>query len=359
MPRTFSTSDLSPDRQISWWQEVLSEIYYKLEVYSSHTDELWGRIVEYDLDELSITRFSADEQRVLRTSSRIANDDDDSFVLVMPYREHLYYSQAGRNGVLASGGYVLVQTREFYELSCPDGFENITIKMPARLLRQRLPFVEDHCACAFPNDAKMAAIVADFTRWIVAHRVDMSKELAAQMAGQLVDMVAALLESETRGADGACSNPSQLRLRKSIQDYTREHMLDPELSACGVARTFGISPSYLHRIFRPAGMSFWRWVMESRLQRAYEDLTHPTSAHTTIASIAYANGFTSQAHFSTLFRRQFGLSPREARELVRNPSSNGAMAHRFRPSGARRGAAKPRPPGTSDRPLGEFRESRK
>lgn len=319
MARTFNTSLLPAERQVAWWQEVMSEVYYKVDVYSSHTDGLRGQIVEHELDALSITFFSADNQRVLRTSSKIVADDDDSFVLVIPKREHLFYSQAGRNGFLPPGDGVLVQTQAFYELSCPDDFENITIKMPARLLRQRIPFAEDHCARAYPTDHAMTAIISDFAHWIVEHRETMPEPLVAPMAGQLVDMVAALLESEARQAEDL-DRPTHHQLRMRIEAYAREHMFEPELNARRVAEAVGISPSYLHRLFRPAGISFWRWVIENRLQRAYEMLTHPAYAQRSIAQIAYGSGFANQAHFSHLFRKQFGLPPRDARARAHDTS---------------------------------------
>ena len=47
MARTFTPSLLPAERQISWWQEIMSEVYYKLEVYSDHTEDLRGHIVEH------------------------------------------------------------------------------------------------------------------------------------------------------------------------------------------------------------------------------------------------------------------------------------------------------------------------
>ncbi len=316
MSQTFSTLDQPADRQISWWQGVLSEIYYNLEVMSDHSDGLRGKIVEDEFDGLSITRFAADRQRVMRTSRRIALDDDDFLVLVFPRNKQLYYSHAGRNGFVEPGGYVMVQTRSFYELTCPDDFSNLTVRVPAERLRQRLPFAEDHCACAFPNDMRMARFVAEFADWMMERREEMPEALRRQMGSQLEELVVALLVSEAE-QDAGPERPGVPQLRRRIEAYTREHLFDAELSAQAVAEAFGISTSYLHRLFRTADTSFWHWVLANRLQEAYERLTHPNYAHCTIAEIAYASGFSHQAHFSTMFRRHFGVAPREAQSLAR------------------------------------------
>ncbi len=315
MTQTFTTLDQPEHRQISWWQEVLSEVYYNLEVDRGPSEGLRGKIIEDQFPGLAITRFAADGQRVMRTSARIAADDDDYLVLVFPRREPLYYSHAGRNGFVEPGGYVLVQTRAFYELSCPDGFQNLTIKVEAERLRRRLPFAEDHCACAFPNDQRMASLVIDFADWLMDHHAEMPPAVCRQMSGQLEELIVTLLGAE---ADDARSldRPDVPHLRRRIESYVREHLTDPDLSAKGVAEAFGISPSYLHRLFRSADTSFWHWVLGNRLQQAYERLTHPNYAHNSIAEIAYASGFSHQAHFSTMFRRRFGAAPRDARMVA-------------------------------------------
>ncbi len=317
MGRVFTTDNQPSPKQLAWWQEVLSDIYYKVDVYSDHTDGLHGKIVEQVVGDVSITHFSADSQRVLRTREKIAADDDDAFVLVIPRREPLYYNQSGRNGFAPPDSYVLVQTKEYYELSCSDSFQNVTVKMPAAMLCGRLPLAEDHCAGAYPNDPVMARIIRDFVLWVADHHSVLPPKLANEMGVQIIDMVAAMLESEVEPEKSVCGRRSN-EFRKRIQRYVGENLLDPDLTPSSIAKAFGISTSYVHRLFRPVGLTPGRWIMQNRLQRGYEMLTNHADLHRSIAEIAYASGFSSQAHFSTAFRRQFNVAPREARKVARD-----------------------------------------
>ncbi len=316
MDRAFTTTDRPPGAQLRWWQEVLSDVYYNVEVHSSHRDGLYGRIVEHEIGCASVTSFAADQQRVLRSRRRIAMDSEDSFVLVMPTRQPLFYSQAGRSGYRSPGSYVLVNTQSFYELACPDGFANITVKLPAAKLRQRLPDAEDHCAAAYPADQRLAAVLRDYALWLVGQRKALPARLAESFSEQLLDLLVALLESE-REEERDRTSPAAVALRRRICSYLQEHLYEPELSPTRVAEAFGISTSYLHRLFRPAGMTLGRWISANRLQRGYEMLTLPRHGQRSIAEIAYAVGFTSQAHFSEAFRRQFGTAPSQARLRAR------------------------------------------
>ncbi len=316
MVRVFTTDKRPNHKQVAWWQEILSDVYYKVEVCTEHTDSLRGKIVEQAVGDVSITHFSADSQRVLRTREKIAADDD-AFVLVFPRREQLYYNQGGRNGFVPPGSYVLIQTKEYYELSCPDSFCNVTIKMPAAELHERLPMAEDHCASAYPNDPVMGRIIHDFVLWVANHHDILPPGLAKRMGSQIIDMVAAMLESEVDLDRGLCERRS-IQLRRRVQHYMRENLLDPNLTPSSIAEAFGISASYVHKLFRPSGITPGRWIKQNRLQRGYETLTHRANSHLSIAEIAYASGFSSQAHFTTAFRRQFSVTPREARKFARD-----------------------------------------
>jgi len=316
MAREFNTADKPPPRQLSWWQEILSDVYYNVEVLSPHHEGLFGLIVEHDFGRASITEFTADNQRVLRTRSRIAMDDDDSFVLVMPLQGPLFYNQAGRSGFCDTGSYVLGQTRDFYELSCPDGFSNVTVKLPGDMVRARVPNAEDHCARAFQPQPDMGSLVRDYAVWLLQHRPAMPDALATQMSDQLLDLLAALLASEADG-QGEAALPAAQKMRRRIQAYLNEHLFDPDITPARVAEAFGISVTYLYQIFRPGGVPLGRWIVSNRLQRGYELLTLPRHQGLSIAEIAYAIGFNSQSHFSDAFRRQFGVTPSRARTAAR------------------------------------------
>jgi AraC-like DNA-binding protein len=58
-----------------------------------------------------------------------------------------------------------------------------------------------------------------------------------------------------------------------------------------------------------------------RLERCARDLLDPALAHEPIGEIAARWGITNPAHFSRLFRAQFGLSPSEYRAVGRPPDA--------------------------------------
>lgn len=310
--REFSTLSYPEEKQLGIWREIMSDVYYSLEIQRNRIDGLRARIRQFDIGDVSITNFDADQQRVFRTRSRISGDPDDSFVFVMPARKELYFSQNGRSGFVKPGGYVLVSTSEFYELSCPDGFMNWTVKIPGDAFRKRLPCVDDFTACRFKNNPRMAYIAR---KYLVSLGMAFGSETppnASSLARNLIDMLALVIESEVEDCSG--ETQSQLRIRRRIMTYIRDHIDDPNLTPRSIADANGISVSYLYKLFSACNMTVGSFIIAERLQLAYERLSVGGHARSTVAEIAYSSGFSNLSHFSRVFREKYSISPSAVRK---------------------------------------------
>lgn len=312
--KSFSTSGFASGKQLSAWQEIMSDVYYNLEIKCPLDDGLRGLIREFDIGPVSVTSFDSDEQRVLRTRSRIAADPDDSFVFVMPIRRDLYYCQQGRSGIVAPGGYVLISTSEFYELSCPDGFVNWTVKMPGDALRHRIPNVDDFCACHFPNNRQMAHVFGQFVSGVAQSFAQTSVPNPTALANSLLDLLALVLRSETAN-DADSHRRSSIQLRRRIHHYIRDEFRDPELGPGAIAKKHGISVSYLYKLFENNGETVRQSIIHQRLQWAYEQLALDEKRSWSVAELAYAAGFRNVSHFSRAFAERYHIPPSAVRNL--------------------------------------------
>ena len=108
---------------------------------------------------------------------------------------------------------------------------------------------------------------------------------------------------------GALSDGQCRKLRRHIDERLGEELRLAELAAlCGLAeRQFSI-------LFRRAfGKPVHRYVLEQRLAQGARWLANGSYD---IAEIALRTGFSSQSHFTTMFRRTYGMTPRRyARSL--------------------------------------------
>jgi len=99
------------------------------------------------------------------------------------------------------------------------------------------------------------------------------------------------------------------RLRR-VTDYIQEH-LDQNLTLAQLGAVVCMSPFHFARLFqRTTGMPPHRFVVRARIDRA---LTLLTVHESPIGGIARAVGFRTASHFSTVFRRITGITPRAYR----------------------------------------------
>jgi AraC-like DNA-binding protein len=100
------------------------------------------------------------------------------------------------------------------------------------------------------------------------------------------------------------------RMVEDVKAYLGEHFRQP-LTLCGIARNVGYSPYHLARIFkRGVDLPIHRYLNQIRLRAAVEELLDGAES---LSRLALDLGFASHSHFSSAFRREFGIPPSRVR----------------------------------------------
>ncbi len=98
--------------------------------------------------------------------------------------------------------------------------------------------------------------------------------------------------------------------RASLQRVL-EHMrihLDQDLSVPALAAVAHMSPFYFSRLFKQStGLSPHQYLLRQRIRRAKELLA---DGRRRVAEVSYELGFPHQSHFTTVFRKLVGMTPR-------------------------------------------------
>jgi two-component system response regulator YesN len=106
------------------------------------------------------------------------------------------------------------------------------------------------------------------------------------------------------------SCPSRPEIKRA-QAYIDAH-LETDLSLSSVAAQVGLSSYYLSHLF-PAeiGIPFSEYVIERRLKQAKKLLK---TTNLKIYEAAYKAGFPNYRYFSLVFKKRFGITPKECRK---------------------------------------------
>jgi AraC family transcriptional regulator len=95
------------------------------------------------------------------------------------------------------------------------------------------------------------------------------------------------------------------RLRR-VLDYMHSH-LGEELSLRQLAAVVQLSPHHFAACFKQStGVAPYQYVLRQRIATAQHLLAE---THLSLAEVAYRLGFSSQAHFTTVFRQHIGTTP--------------------------------------------------
>jgi AraC family transcriptional regulator len=95
-------------------------------------------------------------------------------------------------------------------------------------------------------------------------------------------------------------------------DYVEAHLAE-DLSLFTVAAQAGLSPSHLTReLRRVSGLAPHQYVLRRRAERARVLLDRRDHS---VGDVAFAVGFSSQAHLTLVFRKVFGITPGAYRTL--------------------------------------------
>ncbi len=160
----------------------------------------------------------------------------------------------------------------------------------------------------------LAAVVRDQMIASLDEAPYMTAEQRIAAVGVAADMALVVLQSARFGA----VDPEQLGegLYRSAVAVIERACVDPGLSPEQVALAVGCSRATLYRLFARNDQGVSETIWTARLERARRELHSAAGIGLTIGDIALRSGFSDLSSFGRMFKRRFGMSPREARRTL-------------------------------------------
>ncbi|WP_067901686.1 helix-turn-helix domain-containing protein [Nocardia vaccinii] len=111
---------------------------------------------------------------------------------------------------------------------------------------------------------------------------------------------------------------TKVELIATVRYFISKNLADPALDPASIAAALHMSVRNLHRIFNEADTSISREIRTQRLRRFAECLRNPTLRNENIGVLASQWGIFGASKLSRQFRMEYGMSPREYREMHRS-----------------------------------------
>jgi AraC-like DNA-binding protein len=205
-----------------------------------------------------------------------------------------------------------------------DGFKVQTVGFQRETLLPVLPDLEDRVLARVPGEHPALRILDAYLPLACTTEVLRDPAKASEASENLRDVVAVAFGTRRSLRRDALRRGYSNARRVVMMDWVRKRAADPALSVQSAAAEMKVSERTLQEVFHCASTTFSDFVVEERLELAWEALTDPCQAQRSILSIALDAGFSDISYFNRRFRGRYGCTPSEARagEFVEQRRAN-------------------------------------
>jgi len=242
------------------------------------------------------------------------------FVLAFPHAGSFVLHTEGRSDLIDEGSVALFNAGEPYRTSHPHGCgdRGSTLVLPRAVLADILSEWDPEAPFRNGNLLSVAAVSPPAAYWrqrlLVArlgHGDGIDPLEAEETALGIVREVLAALRLPRRGRARRGGGSRGREIAEDARSHLRGAFPEP-LGLAELSARLRVSPFQLCRAFRAhTGVPLHRYRTSLRLKAAIERL-----AGADLAGLAFDLGFASHSHFTSAFRREFGMTPSAARRLL-------------------------------------------
>ena len=313
VPLKLDTVDLPVDRRVDTWRDVMWGLCSPMTCETGDQESFGARVTATEIGPLGLRQMWSDPYRGRQTASTLAQAKKSLYVLTVTIGGGFSMTQFGRQIDLGLRNATLHSTMDELESVHDEPSSALIITVPADNLKQRIAIPEEHCALPISQDDPSASIFFEFLGSVVRQHERLSGAQRNAVAETLLDLFAMMLVSDTLHTSNTVPavRASHLRRAKAFAD-TNLHC--PDMTPGSIAEAIGISTRYLHELFKEEPCTVGLWLRVRRLTKARNALADHRFMSLSVAEIGYRHGFRSNAHFTTSFKNEFGITPKRWRD---------------------------------------------
>ncbi|MEW6256116.1 MAG: AraC family transcriptional regulator [Pseudomonadota bacterium] len=321
----WTTDEIAPHDRFAHWREVRARNIYGVTAELAPKERLGfrGAFSVLEIGGAAVLgEMRASAYEVTRGPADIARASSDSLCLYEQTGGACWFATDGGEFIVREGELALSHSDLPYRTRpvTPLGYHLRLVKIPFAECKVFAASPGELVARKLPAQAGIGALFAAYFRSYIAQAPHLSGH-EAQTATQTLVQLAFL----ARGLVVAREEPARDAVRAARLERARQivetHLCRPDLRPAMVSAALAISVRQLHLLFAPTGVSFARYVLARRLERARMllALNHRRS----VLDIALDCGIDSPSVFYRGFRSAYGMSPTDYRRSLCAPSEKG------------------------------------
>ncbi|GFE21136.1 hypothetical protein Sliba_15890 [Streptomyces nigrescens] len=255
-----------------------------------------------------------------RTPRLIRQSDPENYHVTLPIAGSVGVTHAGREAVHGPREMHVADTSQPFH--CVTGaLQAVGLEVPRKLVPLRKERADLLLTRRLPAEEGYGSLLAQLLGQLAKGAGPYGPADGPRLGSIIVDLLSSLL-AHTLDQDASLAPETRQRtLTLRIRAFIEDNIGDPGLTPPAIAEAHHISLSYMHRLFQQEEDTLAVYIRRRRLERVRRDLTDPALNDTPIHALAARWGFPRAADFSRVFRRTYGVPPRELRQRVLSASS--------------------------------------
>jgi AraC-like DNA-binding protein len=313
-PLVLSTLVLAPEDQFPAWQLYVAPLVdARLPDNKSLRDGFPAEHVAWNLGRMIIVQQNTPAHSYARSAAKLRSSSIDHWCIDLP-RKGVSWTEVDGRVVESQPGTVELRSLGHPFRGRTTDSESLCLYLPRDLFTDVLARFDARNNSVLSGN--FATLLMDYINAIEARLRSLSAEDLPRVVQATRDMIVAGLGSPGEH-NAAFEQLTGVALMERARRYIQSHLDAPDLGPETMCRALGVSRSRLYQLFEPSG-GVVHYIQRRRLLAAHVALSDQVDMRR-IIDIAEAVGFSSSANFSRAFSKEFGYSPREARNAESGP----------------------------------------
>lgn len=308
----FSSEGLSHADSFALWRESISPLFNPS--IKDEKEPFCANVDAVDLDNLVMASTQTTSQQFHR-HQQFARKDQVDHLLLQLYLKGGYCGHNGKNKVAVQANDISLLDLGYELHTQAETSQHISVIIPRDLWFSHDKKKPIPHGLTLQGSTVLGRILGEHIKniWTATKKVQQHEVSVLEKTLLSVAQHCLVAELECHGEKENHTFMRQATLN-SVQRYIQTNLTSSVLCPKSICQAFNCSRSYLYRLFEPLG-GVASQIQQQRLEKCYQALINTKSNHHQIAEIAFYWGFNNQSHFSRLFRKTYGMSPKQARAL--------------------------------------------
>ena len=313
------SSDSIPERERQGlWREVVARQYLGMDSDPLPDVPFFVDMNARELPGLTIGAVLLCGTQEKRTRETLSDGKAD-FAFNLNLQGQYQMSYRGRELMVGPGEATLQSCGEPGAYSRPVLGGGIGLRLPRATLSDLVPQLDDLVARPIDANNEALRLLTGYAKAINKMNPRADPVLQQAAVSHLFELVALTL----RSAFGARVEATRQGLRAATLHRIKQDVLRnlhrSDLSLGYIAERNALTSRSVQRLFAQDQTSFSEYVLTKRLDRIFDRLRDPQWTATTVTVLALECGFSDMSTFYRFFRRRYGASPLEIRNVSREP----------------------------------------